>query len=152
VLSKSMTRCVLTILLVALLTCNAVFAKTKQALEEIATDLVVESFEFGKFPNGKDPHSVDPDKVVFIPVPSASEEGFAYGYRLKLKTSRPQILLNQAFDKSAKGLGWKAKPLDGIIYEEWPLDGVRNGQHKVTVWIEGKQLPTLLYNVKFRYN
>jgi len=147
-----MTRCLVTILLAALLTCGVVFAKTNQPPEEIASDLVVESFEFGKFPNGKDPHSVGPDKVVFIPAPSALEEGFAYGYRLKLKTSRPQILLNQAFDNSVKGLGWKAKPLNGIIYEDWPLDGVRNGQHKVSVWIEGKQLPTLLYNVNFRYN
>jgi hypothetical protein len=113
VLIKPVTRYVLTILLAALLASNAVFAKTKQPLEEIATDLIVESFEFGKYPNGKDPHSVGADKVVFIPVSAASEEGFAYGYRLKLKTSRPQISMNQAFDQSTKGLGWKAKPLNG---------------------------------------
>lgn len=129
-------------------------AKEPTPLKVIAPDVVVESFEFGKYPSGKDPHAVDATKVKFIPVPSliASEEGYFYGYRLKLKTTRTKVFLNQAFGKSAKGLGWYAKPNNGIIYEEWLLDGVRNGKRSVMVWVEGVELPPLVYTVKYRYN
>ncbi len=129
-------------------------AKETKPLKVIAPDLIVESLDFGKYPDGKDSHSVKPRSVNFIPVPShvASSEGYVYGYRLKLKTTRSKVLLNQAFDKSPKGSGWAAKPTDGFIYEDWPLDGVRNGKHSVSVWVEGVALPTLVYTVKYRYN
>jgi hypothetical protein len=134
-------------------------AKPSAPLKVIAPDLIVESLEFGKFPSGYGPHDLPPNKVKFIPVPRriVSEESYSYGYRIKLKTTRPTVLIWQAFDSwpenpKQKGQGRHEKPsANGCIYETWPLDGVRNGPRWVKVWVENIELPKLTYTVKFKH-
>ncbi len=136
---------------------NVVNHNAKQPLKVIAPDLVVESFEFGKFPNGKGPlDRVKPEQYKFIPVPShiANEVGYAYGYRLKLRTTRPTVRLFQSCSspcpaKFHKGDGYTAKVYKGAIYDEWLVDGFRNVPHWVQVWIEDFELPKLTYYVRY---
>lgn len=141
----------------ALVTQNAAIAKTpEKPLATIAPDLIVEALEFGKFPDGKSPFEVSADKVKFIPVPSgiANEGGCEYGFRLKVKTKSKAIRLYKTFNtpkprEPKKGDGYTVSPVNGAIYECWHLDGFKNGDYWVKVWLEDKELPKLAYKLKF---
>jgi hypothetical protein len=136
---------------------NIAKAETKP-LKVVAPDLVVESFEFGKYTEGKGPiddHS-GKSNYEFIPVPSnvAKETGCGYGYRIRLKTHRTKIRIGQSVDKPfphepKKGEGRQTTPVDGCIYDEWLLDGFKNGSYSVRVWVEDVELPKLNYKVAY---
>lgn len=146
------------ILLVFMLLGCPTWAKEEQPLKVISPDLIVESFEFGKFPEGKAPMDEVPNsKVKFFPTTVVKGRGFSYGYRLKLKTSRKQInwthtvgsFARKKSDEATKGKEKLHDVENGVVYFNFPIvDGFKKGKYWIKGWIEGQELPVLSYTVK----
>lgn len=155
-----MTRCfslVLALLLAASLAASPVWCKEqKKPLKVIAPDLIVESFEFGEFPNG--PKEVPASEEKFVP--KHTTKGGFIGYRLKLKTTRERVKwcsktglckgkdpakakINQGYEN------FYIEPENGLYYSKRVLAGnYPKGKYWIKGWIEGKALPILYYTVK----
>lgn len=118
--------------------------KEKKPLKVVAPDLVVESFEFGEFPDGA--KELDPTKERFIP--KKKTPGGFIGYRLKLKTNRKEITWRRDLDET-KGKDHKEKVVNGLVYEKWVVvAGFPKGKHVIRGWIEGVELPPITYTIK----
>ncbi|MDR3616001.1 MAG: hypothetical protein P4L53_20760 [Candidatus Obscuribacterales bacterium] len=121
----------------------SVGAEEKEHLKVIAPDLIVESFEGGKFPKHHAP-SDKPKKVIFIPTKESKDPGFTYGYRIKLKTTRKEVNVKEQFEAfPAKSVGRMEKPIDGCIYRDWEDEALTVPNYWVKVWLEDVELPTL---------
>jgi hypothetical protein len=156
-----MSRPVLAMIAAVLLLCGAAIAKEEKLPRAIAPDLVVESFEFGKFPTGHGPHEVSAEEVRFIPVPNRIVSGASnceYGCRIKLRTNRHDVRIYRTFNtpvptEPKKGEGYMVKPTSGgAIYETWLLDGFKSGTYWMKMWVEDVELPKLTYTLEKRYN
>lgn len=136
-------------------------AKETAPLKVIAPDLIVESVDFGKFPPGHGPldDGMKPNEYRFIPLSKhlANQKAFGYGYRIRLKTDREKVRIFQGVDAPfnlgkltpKKGDGTYEKPVNGAIYKEFLMDGLKNGNYNVYLWVEDVELPKLEYTVKF---
>lgn len=138
--------------------------RESKPVKVIAPDLIVESFEFGKFPDKFCPmNNIPHENIKFIPCKIVKGIGYNWGYRLKLKTSRTKIklcsdgdYLSQRGPEAAKPhLPFKdvnaiEVPQDGFFYDDrYVLTfGFRKGQYWTKVWIEGVELPPLIYTIK----
>lgn len=119
-------------------------SKSREPLLVIAPDLIVESFEFGEFPDGaKEP---DPGKERFIP--KQKTPGGFIGYRLKLRTSRKEITWRHQLD-TIEGKNHKESVNNGTIYCKWVIvAGFPKGKHTLRGWVEDVELPPITYTVK----
>jgi hypothetical protein len=117
----------------------------EKPLAVIAPDLVVESCEIGEYPWWEfSPVQTTTEKVRFRP--TKISHGGPYGYRIKLRTTRKEIKISDEFELfQTKSPGRMEKPVNGLIYRDWPDTGNKPGPHWVKVWVEDVELPTLNY-------
>jgi len=145
---------VLSLFLAASLASLAWCKESKKPLKVIAPDLIVESFDFGEFPDG--PKDQPASKERFHST-SLTHGGFI-GYRIKLKTDRKTVKLSHkigSFRGSGPESAMKHKtdaivPIDnGVICNKWVITaGYPRGKYWVKVWLEGKALPAVSYTIK----
>lgn len=140
----------LALILATLFVASPMFARDgSKPLKEIAPDLVVESFDFGKFPVGHGPGDVPAEKVKFIPVKVVKKNklGFSYGYRLKVKTPRPKILWRHKM--RVEGRDHEIPISSGLYYKDWDIvSGYPKGRYEIRGWVEGIELPAISYRIK----
>jgi len=117
----------------------------RKPLKVIAPDLIVESFEFGEFPDGA--KKLDPATERFHP--TQTTRGGFIGYRLKLKTSRDSIIWRRSLDEKIGKDHDEKVAAGGLIYEKWIItEGFPKGRHAIRGWIEGVELPAIYYTVR----
>ncbi len=120
------------------------YAKEQTYPITIAPDLIVESFEFGEFPDGN--KTVVNGSETFIP--KRTVRGDFIGYRIKLKTKRTSVRFHHQLMNAIEGIDGNEKINNRTILVKWIVTkNFPRGERWVKVWIEGKQLPLLRYKV-----
>jgi len=117
---------------------------------QIEPDIKVISVDFGAFPKGKGPHDLKGQQVVFKKTQNVDKEGYSYGWRMKLDTTRKEVHINEAWGEhesdEKKPPGALEDVVDGYVYHDWDESiGKDTGKKFVTVYCEAHPVKTLTF-------